>query len=196
MTNYQAASGTESLNPNPTKGQLFSAFCKVGLLGFGGVLPTARFMMVDKKTWVSDKEFTELYSLAQFFPGPNIANVCVIYGRLTQGYLGSICAIAGLYFFPAITTIVAGLLIAKFWHLYPLQQVFGAITSASAGIMLGAVLKMAKSIWSNLANILVVGCTTILMIGKLPLFWVIVICTTLAIVLQKLFATRKRYKIK
>ena len=39
----------------PTRWQLFYNFAWVGLLGFGGVLPWARQMMVDRRGWVNEK---------------------------------------------------------------------------------------------------------------------------------------------
>lgn len=70
----------------PTRWQLFYNFAWVGLLGFGGVLPWARQMMVDRRGWVNEKTFNELLAIGQFFPGPNVCNVAIIYARKQHGY--------------------------------------------------------------------------------------------------------------
>ncbi|MFP3270761.1 MAG: chromate transporter, partial [Paraburkholderia sp.] len=53
------------VRPRPTLGQLFGAFFMVGLTGFGGVLPWARRMLVERRGWLTDREFAELLPLAQ-----------------------------------------------------------------------------------------------------------------------------------
>ena len=59
---------------------LFVGFLKVGLSGFGGVLPFARRMLVEQRRWLTEREFIEVLSLSQFLPGPNIVNVSIIVG--------------------------------------------------------------------------------------------------------------------
>ena len=76
-------------------GALFIEFLKVGLSGFGGVLPFARRMLVERRRWLAEQEFNEVLSLSQFLPGPNIVNVSIIIGRRFQGPLGALAATAG-----------------------------------------------------------------------------------------------------
>jgi len=68
--------------PRVTTGVLFTEFLKVGLSGFGGVLPFARRMLVEQRRWLSDRDFNEVLTLSQFLPGPNIVNVSIIAGAL------------------------------------------------------------------------------------------------------------------
>ena len=56
----------------PGLGELFVAFVKVALSGFGGALPWARRMIVDQKRWMTTQEFNETFALSQFLPGPNV----------------------------------------------------------------------------------------------------------------------------
>ena len=67
-----------------TTGALFWGFLKVGVSGFGGVLPIAHRMLVERRRWLTEQEFTEALSLSQFLPGPNIVNLSVIIGRRFQ----------------------------------------------------------------------------------------------------------------
>ncbi|MCH3788415.1 chromate transporter, partial [Campylobacter jejuni] len=46
--------------PPPTCGQLFYGFLMLGLTAFGGALPLARRMVVEKHRWLSGAEFTDL----------------------------------------------------------------------------------------------------------------------------------------
>jgi chromate transporter len=48
---------------------LFIAFLTVSLCGFGGGLVWARRIAVEKRRWISDREFADIVSLCQFMPG-------------------------------------------------------------------------------------------------------------------------------
>ena len=71
-----------------TRKTLFASFLKMGLLGFGGVLPWARRVIVDDRRWLTDREFAELIGLCQVMPGPNVVNLSVIIGARTHGVVG------------------------------------------------------------------------------------------------------------
>ena len=49
--------------------ELASAFLKMGLCGFGGVLPFARRVLVEERAWLSEREFAEILGLCQALPG-------------------------------------------------------------------------------------------------------------------------------
>src|SRR5512143_3135201 len=87
MPNRQAGVSTAAL---------FFGFLRVGVSGFGGVLPFARRMLVERERWLTEQEFTEVLSLGQFLPGPNIVNVSVIVGRRFHGPLGALVATIAL----------------------------------------------------------------------------------------------------
>src|SRR5438552_10156123 len=82
--------------------ELFVGFLKIGLSGFGGVLPFARRMLVEQQHWLSELEFLDVLSLSQFLPGPNIVNVSIIIGRRFRGVTGAIAASAGLLLMPLV----------------------------------------------------------------------------------------------
>ena len=58
--------------PRPSTTALFVGFLNIGLMGFGGVLPMARRLLVEDKRWLTPAEFNELLALCQFLPGGNI----------------------------------------------------------------------------------------------------------------------------
>jgi len=41
----------------------------------------SRAASVEQRQWLTEREFTEVLSLSQFLPGPNIVNVTIIIGR-------------------------------------------------------------------------------------------------------------------
>jgi chromate transporter len=64
-----AAQASASLRPPLS--ELFRAFVGVSLSGFGGALPWARRMIVERRRWMTNEEFNETFALSQFLPGPN-----------------------------------------------------------------------------------------------------------------------------
>ena len=80
----------------PTAGEIFSGFLSVGIIGFGGVLPWARRMIVEQRRWLTPAEFTDMLGLCQFLPGPNVINISVALGGRFHGPLGSLSAFTGL----------------------------------------------------------------------------------------------------
>src|SRR5579863_6568850 len=89
---YPAEGGRDSPGP----GDLFLAFLTVGLSGFGGVLPFARRMLVERRAWLSQAQFNETLALCQTLPGPNIVNVSVVVGARFAGVAGAVAAVTGL----------------------------------------------------------------------------------------------------
>src|SRR6266498_1637860 len=94
--------------------ELFFGFLKVGLSGFGGVLPFARRMIVEERRWLTEAEFLDVLSLSQFLPGPNIVNVSVIVGRRFQGVAGSFAATGGLMLMPLVIVLAIATIYAQF----------------------------------------------------------------------------------
>src|ERR1700693_5989276 len=98
----------------PTRRALFVGFMHVGLQGFGGVLPFARRMLIEQHRWLTEREFTEVLSLSQFLPGPNIINAAIIIGNRFRGPLGSMAASLGLMLMPFIIVLVLASLYARY----------------------------------------------------------------------------------
>src|SRR5437773_9537027 len=109
--------GPEQPEPPPlspvSRATLFAAFLKIGLLGFGGVMPWARRVLVEERAWLTDREFAELLGMCQVLPGPNVVNLAVILGSRWQGAPGSLLALTGILFVPVIAVIVLSTLYAS-----------------------------------------------------------------------------------
>lgn len=178
----------------PSVLEIFYNFALVGLCGFGGVLPWARQMMVDRRRWVSEQQFNELLTTGQFFPGPNIANVAIIYSRGLHGLRGAGAAVFGLYLFPSIITVLAGLAYARWWHHPAVQQVFGAIMPIASGLMLGTTLRMLRSLPRTWAQYSALALTFALMgFLALPLWSVLLICIPCSLGLNFIGSTSARH---
>ena len=123
-------------------GELFAGFLEVGLLGFGGVLPMARRMLVERRRWLLAAEFTDLYALCQFLPGPNICNMSVVLGRRYHGLMGAVAALSGLMAAPVVIAIALASLYARFAGSPVVAHAFIGLAAAASGLILGTAAKL------------------------------------------------------
>jgi len=150
------ASLTADLRPDtavqlPGLAEIFLAFIKISLSGFGGVLAWARRMMVEERKWMTPEQFNEVYALCSFLPGGNIINFSVIFGGRLRGPLGSVVALTGLLGPPMILILIIGAIFAHYGDVPALRRALTAVASAAAGLMLATVAKMAKPLFRNRA---------------------------------------------
>ena len=129
----------------PALRELFLRFTQVSLSGFGGVLPFARRMLVEERRWLSPEEFTDVLSLCQLLPGPNIVNVAVCVGARHHGVRGAVAAFAGLMTAPFFIVLALGALYTEYGRLPAVSAPFRGISAAAAGLVVAMGLKMATS---------------------------------------------------
>ena len=98
----------------PTVGALFRGFLALGLMGFGGVLPLARRMLVEERRWLGAGEFADLLGLCQFLPGGNVINLSVAVGLRFRGVPGALAALAGLLAAPSVVVVLLGTVYDRF----------------------------------------------------------------------------------
>lgn len=170
----------------PTKRGLFLGFLMVGLQGFGGVLPFARRMLVEQHRWLSEREFTEVLSLSQFLPGPNIVNVSIIVGNRFRGPLGSIAATLGLMLMPFVIVLVLAALYARFADLAPVRGATNGVSAAATGLIIATGLQMARPLKGIPWHIVMCALTFIaIALLRLPLLWVLAVLAPISIAIAR-----------
>src|SRR6516164_10393172 len=102
---------------------LFTAFLIVSLCGFGGGIVWARRITVERRRWITDRDFADIVSLCQFMRGPNIVGIAVCIGARMRGVLGTIAAISGFLIIPWATGLSLGLLYLEHAHLPILRNI-------------------------------------------------------------------------
>src|ERR1700755_3264146 len=73
-----------------TLAAIFCEFLKVSLCSFGGGLVWPRRLVVDQRQWISEHDFTDILSISQFMPGPNVIGVAVCVGAKLRGSIGAV----------------------------------------------------------------------------------------------------------
>jgi chromate transporter len=129
--------------------ELFTTFAAIALQGFGGVLTIIQRELVEKRRWLTQKEFTEDWAVSQILPGGNVVNLCIILGNRYFGWRGAMVALAGILL-PPLAIVLA---LATLYNQYvDLPQVAGAVRgmgAAAAGLIGAASIKMLSGLKKN-----------------------------------------------
>jgi chromate transporter len=125
---------------------LFLAFAKMSLMGFGGVLVWARRAIVEQHQWMNAEEFNKTFALCHFLPGPNIVNLSVVFGARFRGIPGAIAAFIGLVLPPVIIVTLLAILYARYGDVEALRRTLAGVVCATAGLFFATVIKMMQPI--------------------------------------------------
>jgi chromate transporter len=125
---------------------LFLGFLKLGAIGFGGVGPLARRIVVEERRWLDESEFAALLGLSQALPGANICNFAILLGDRFCGPSGGLAALAGLLLAPLVILIAIASAFAVFAQNPDLRAALFGATAAAAGLALGTAIKMLKNL--------------------------------------------------
>ena len=132
--------------PAVTLAALFFGFSKIGLSGFGGVLPFARHYLVETSRWMTAEEFNAQLGLCQFLPGPNVVNLAVVVGRRYCGLAGAFVAAFGLLAGPVAIALLLAMLYDHFGALPEVQRMLRGIAAAGAGLLFAMAVRMALAV--------------------------------------------------
>ncbi|WP_323010565.1 chromate transporter [Paracoccus sp. (in: a-proteobacteria)] len=156
--------------------RLFSSFALIGIIGFGGVMPWLRWLLVEKRRWCTEEEFLNLFALANFLPGGNVLNASVLIGARLAGFVGSVAAISGLVTPPAILVCAMGEVYRRYGHLPAIQNMLEALASAAAGLIVAMSLRMAWQLRRSPRAMIILGLAVFAaVILHLPLIWTLAI---------------------
>ncbi len=93
---------------------IFLSFFKTGLFTLGGgyaMLPLIEREVVEKKGWITSKDFLDGLAVAQSLPGPVAVNTSVYTGYKTRGVAGAVTALLGA----VLPSFIIMILIAAFF---------------------------------------------------------------------------------
>jgi len=140
---------TNQIAPSMVRGSLrevASFFLKLGFLAFGGVaghIAMMRRELVDRRKWISEQDFLDLFGIMNLIPGPSSTEMVIALGYWRAGWPALILA-GVLFILPAMLMILAlswayvryGTLPAAQWILYGMNPMVIAII-ADALLSLG-----------------------------------------------------------
>lgn len=142
----EADSGPEPKPPALV--QIAWVFMLIGMQSFGGGLSAwMRLEVVQKRGWMSERQFVSGMALCQICPGPNAVNLSVFIGTTLRGRGGALASLFGMLVVPVMVVLTLGGLFAR-------VQEHAWIGSAMAGLGAGAIgMNLAMGVRMTRANI-------------------------------------------
>ena len=170
----------------PTLADLFRGFFGIGIVGFGGVLPWARRMVVDQRRWLSAAEFLDLLALCQFLPGPNVVNLAVALGTRFRGAPGAASALAGLLAAPILIVIALGTVYARYSGHPVVRHALTGLAAAASGLVISMACRVAWPIRKQPLGIgVAVTAFIAIALVRLPLLPTMLVMASLSVLLHR-----------
>jgi chromate transporter len=161
---------------------IFLTFTQITLSGFGGTGFWTRLMVIERRRWLTHREYVECMSVAQLLPGPNVFNLSVIVGHRLGGLRGAVAAITALILWPFLIMLAVGALYERYGELSLVQHALKGVSAVAIGLVLANAIKLASVLsahwrpWLFLALVFVgVG------VLRLPLLAVLAVLAPFAI---------------
>lgn len=131
----------------PSLGDCFKIFGKIGLLSFGG--PTAQIalmhrVLVDERKWLSEQQYLNALGFCMLLPGPEAMQLATYAGWRLHRFWGGL--MAGLLFVLPGAALVLALAVgyAAFGNIPSVKAVFVGIQAAVLIIVIEAMLRISK----------------------------------------------------
>lgn len=126
--------------------RLFVLFSRLALIGFGGVLPWARRILVDDRKILTAEGFAEVLAFAQLLPGPTICNLAIIVGYRSHGIAGGCAALAGLVIPPSIVVLALGSAYRSMGDFPIIQDALRGMSVVAAALIAAMALQMSRAL--------------------------------------------------
>jgi chromate transporter len=132
----------------PQRPEFFRAALLLGAFGFGGglsVLANIHALLVNKRHWMTEREFTNTITVAQMLPGGAAANTMAYAGLRFAGLPGALLGYVGFVLPGFIAVMVLAFLYVHFGATPDVATLLGGFNAAVIGIIGAITLKMARS---------------------------------------------------
>lgn len=134
--------------PIPTLGELLGATLLLGLAGFGGgvsVLGLVGHLVVEKRRWLTEREFANTATIAQMLPGGAAANALAHVGLRLRGLRGAVVAYAGFIAPGAASVLALAWVYVRYGVTPRAEAVLSGLNAAVVGIVASLALRMVRT---------------------------------------------------
>jgi chromate transporter len=121
---------------------LFTAFALISGTGFGSAgIPMMRREFVSKRGWLTEREFLDIYAIAQVSPGAIPVSLAVLIGRRLAGPAGFWTALVAETV-PGFLVLMVIAVLSMDPHMGILRSALKGCAAAAVGMMLGNALEL------------------------------------------------------
>ncbi|HEY8710482.1 MAG TPA: chromate transporter [Burkholderiaceae bacterium] len=168
--------------------ELFFAFNRLALQGFGGVLPVTQRELVERRRWLTQDQFVEMLAVSQVLPGPNVVNLALMFGDRAFGMRGAFAALAGMLLAPMVIVLALAALYGQFAQVPAVTGALRGMGAVAAGLVASTGLKLLGTLRRNPMGVPVsvaLAATILLATAwlRLPLVWMVLGLGGVAIVI-------------
>jgi chromate transporter len=141
-----AESGEAEKQPGSLR-DILRYFLRLGTFGFGGPIALAGYMqrdLVERRGWITKKDYVDGLALAQLAPGPLAAQLAIYLGW-AKGRVFGATAVAAAFILPSfVMVLVLSALYVRYGGLAWMQSAFYGIGAAVIAIIARSALKLVK----------------------------------------------------
>lgn len=172
--------------PEVSLWELFRTFLQIAVSGFGGALPWGRRMLVERRGWLTERDFAETLGICQVVPGGNMVNISVLVGARYHGALGALAAVVGLLAAPFLIVSALGLLYAYGAQFELVRTATRGVAVVAVGLIVSTGVKLTLAYRRDRLALLMIG-LAFAAVGllRLPLIGVLLVLAPCSIVLVR-----------
>src|SRR6478735_10613338 len=130
-----------------TQWELLVYFLRLGTFGFGGPIALAGYMqrdLVERRRWISKRDYLQGLALAQLAPGPLAAQLAIYLGWVRAG-IGGASLVAAAFILPSFVMVLGiSALYVRYGGLPWMQSVFYGVGAAVIAIIARSAIKLVK----------------------------------------------------
>jgi len=176
-------------NPLKVIFKLFSIFFYVAIFTVGGgiaMVPVLERIMVERKKYLSEKEFTEIFSIAQILPGSLMINMATFTGYKIAGFLGALFSCIAITIPPLTIITLIAVFYGKFIEFALVKKLMLGILAGVVGEVSGITLKMFRKTKFNTFKVFLFLFSFLLMfVFRVNPIYIVIIGALLGILLGK-----------
>ncbi len=143
---------TDAKKPSePTPLALFLLYCRINAVTLGGgyVIVPVMATSMDKKGWMKEADFYDIFAHAQAFPGPIALNTAILAGKKLAGLKGAAAGFFGVIIPPFLAIILVSGFLSRYGNLPEIKRFLAGAGAVVPGLVASMIWKMGKKrTWS------------------------------------------------
>jgi len=151
--------------------ELFIAFLKIGLFGFGGgyaILALIEREIIQLHGWLNAAEFVDIIALAEITPGPVAINSATFVGYRVAGIIGAVMATLGVIAPSLLLAIPASRVFFRYYDNKRVQEVLFVLRPAVLALIALAAITVGKSAVTDAGSFLIAGgCLALMLFSRI-----------------------------
>ena len=145
-----------------------------------------RFLLIEKRKWLSADSFMATLAISQTLPGLNSVNMALLAGDQLRGVLGALAATVGLMLPGGAFVLLVGVAYSAGGQHPFLNVLLAGIAAGATGLLASVTYTIGKRHFVRAKSLFMIISTFVLMSGfKLSLVWVLLVMVPIGLFLYR-----------